>query len=433
MDYKKVIQEFSYIKSVKGELTLPGDKSISHRAIIFSALAEGMSRVKNLSSAEDVNTTKEIVATLGTEFVIHNDELLIKGKGPFAFKRPLTELNSGNSGTSARLITAILGAQKFDSIIIGDESLSKRPMKRVTNPLQKMGMELTLSNDNYLPLKISAINKLNPISYRLEVASAQVKSAVLIAGLFIDDITEVIETIPTRNHTELMLGLPIVNSEGGIIIQSSSRYIPQPKKIFVPSDISTASFFIVLTLLMKDSELIIKNVSLNPSRTGMLDVLKSMGGNITIVSQSESCGEVYGDLLVKSSELINREIPKEIIPNIIDEIPILTIAGIFAHGKFKVSDCKELRVKESDRIKSIVHNLRQFGLKVEEHEDGFEFESTEPLQSEIITFESFGDHRIAMAFSIFSLLLEQGGKINNFDCVKISNPQFIEQIKNIIG
>ncbi|MBX2975874.1 MAG: 3-phosphoshikimate 1-carboxyvinyltransferase [Ignavibacteriaceae bacterium] len=428
-----MIQEFSHIKSVKGELTLPGDKSISHRAIIFSALAEGISRVKNLSSAEDVNTTKEIFSALGTEYDIHNDELLIKGKGLFAFKKPLTELNSGNSGTSARLITAILGAQKFDSIIMGDESLSKRPMKRVTNPLQKMGMNLTLSNDNYLPLKISAVNKLNPISYCLEVASAQVKSAVLIAGLFIDDITEVIETIPTRNHTELMLGLPIVNSEGGIIIQSSSKYIPKPQKIFVPSDISTASFFIVLTLLMKDSELIIKNVSLNPSRTGILEVLKKMGGNITIVSQSESCGELLGDLLVKSSDLFNIEIPKEIIPNIIDEIPILTIAGIFADGKFKVSDCKELRVKESDRIKSMVYNLRQFGLTVEEYEDGFEFESKELLQNEIVTFESFGDHRIAMAFSIFSLLLEQGGKINNFDCVKISNPQFIEQIKNIIG
>jgi len=426
-----VIQEFNHIETVNGQLSLPGDKSISHRALIFSALAKGKSIISNLSSAQDVNSTQEILHNCGIHFTSEQSKILVFGKGIWGLNRPQKILYAGNSGTTARLLSGLLPMQKFDSVISGDESLSKRPMKRVSQPLIKMGAKITLTDDNYLPLQIGKSNNLKAISYELDIPSAQVKSAILIAGLFLEDETQVIENVDTRNHTEVMLSLPVKKNDHQTIISSSIKYAPVPQEYFVPSDISTASFFIVLTLLLKNSSLLIKNCSLNPSRTGILKVLKQMGANIEILNNFISSGEVYGDILVKSSNLVNIEIDSNIIPNIIDEIPILTIAGIFADGNFKINGAKELRVKESDRIKSIVTNIQKLGLNIEEHEDGFSVFGN--IQNKSVLFESFGDHRIAMAFSILSLILEQGGKINNFECIKISNPQFIEQLNQIIG
>lgn len=425
-----MITKFEKINKINGELYLPGDKSISHRSVMFASMAEGKSIIKNLSFGEDVKSTSRCFKELGVEINHFENHTEVIGKGFKGFKKPKGELDCGNSGTTVRLISSILSPQNFESMLIGDESLSKRPMKRVIEPLSLMGVSIN-SNNGFLPLEINPVECIKPISYELQVASAQVKSALLLCGLHSEEPSFIIEAKETRDHTERILGLPVKVENGKRIIESSKKYYPQAKEYFVPSDISTAAFFMILTLLSKDSELLIKNVSLNPSRTGIITVLQKMSGNIEIVNRQSSSGEDYGDLLIKSSNLVNIEIPSEIIPNIIDEIPILAIAGIFAEGKFKISEADELRVKESDRIKSMVYNLQLLGINVKETTDGFEFENNR-TDFETKAFESFDDHRIAMAFAVFSLLNKNGGEVNNFDCAKISNPNFISQLNSII-
>ncbi len=424
-----MVKELSKINKVSGELELPGDKSISHRAVMFSALADGESRIFNLSNGEDVKSTQKCFAALGAEIKKESDHLVVKGCGFKGFKKPVQALDAGNSGTTARLISGILIAQNFESEIIGDESLSIRPMKRIITPLTAMGGKIGASERSTLPLKFFPSDEIIPITYELPMASAQVKSAVLLAGLHSAKRTSVIEKIPSRDHTERMLGLSSSFKGTDKIIFSSSENYPQPKEYFVPSDISTAAFFIILSLLLNDSELKIKNVSLNPTRTGILDVLKRMGANIEIQHEQEAAGEPFGDLIIKSSQLKNVELPKEIIPNIIDEIPILSIAGIFAEGSFSVNHAEELRGKETDRITALCKNFKELGLEVDEQEDGFTVSGE--IKNKNVIFESFGDHRIAMAFAVLSFVLEEGGKVNNFNCVNISNPDFENQIKKI--
>ena len=264
----------------------------------------------------------------------------------------------------------------------------------------------------------------------LPVASAQVKSAVLIAALHCDGITSVTDMYQTRDHTERMLNLKTKFSGKEKVIYSSKENYPLPKSYFIPSDISTASFFIVLTLLLKNSELKLKNICLNETRIGILKVLKEMGGNIEIQNEKESTGELFGDITVKSSKLKNIEIKDEIIPNIIDEIPILSVAGLFAEGTFQIQNAKELRKKESDRIKSLCYNYRLLGIKADESPDGFTIAGE--IKNYSPTFESYDDHRIAMAFSVLSMLLKDGAKMNKFECVSISNPNFISQLKRIV-
>ncbi len=425
-----MIQEFNKINKVEGELELPGDKSISHRAVMFAAMAKGKSSISNLSNGEDVKTTQHIFEQLGAIIINKKNYIEIDGVGFKGFKKTETVLDAGNSGTTTRLLSGILAAQNFKSEIIGDESLSKRPMKRVITPLSAMGGKISASENFTLPLKIFPSENLTAIKYELPIASAQIKSAVLLAGLHLEDETSVIEKFPSRDHTERMLGLRIEENEKGRIIYSSKQNYPEAKKYFVPSDISTASFFIVLVLLSKNSFLRIKNVSLNPSRIGIINILKQMGGQIEFENEKVTAGEPYGDVLIKSSELSNIKIEEEIIPNIIDEIPILSVAGIFAEGKFEIRNAKELRGKESDRINSLCSNFKKLGLTVEEFEDGFIIDGA--LTNNLYTFESYEDHRIAMAFSILSLLLIDGSKVNNFNSVKISNPNFLIQLKQII-
>lgn len=425
-----MIQEFNRIEKVKGELNLPGDKSISHRAIIFSAMAGGVSEINNLSDGEDVKSTIYCLEAIGTEIERVGRSAKVRGRGFKNFTKTSSPLNAGNSGTSARLFTGLLAAQNFDSVIIGDESLSNRPMDRVIHPLKLMGANIYSTIDGTLPIKIFPVNKLNPIDYILPVASAQVKSAVLIAALHDDGITSVTDKYATRDHTERMLNLRTIFSGKEKVIYSSRENYPLPKSYFVPSDISTASFFIVLTLLSKNSELKITDVSLNETRIGVLKVLKEMGGNIEIQNEKESNGESFGDIIVKSSKLKNIEIKNEIIPNIIDEIPILSVAGLFAEGIFQIENAKELRKKESDRIKSLCYNYRLLGIIADESPDGFTL--TGEIQNHTPIFESFDDHRIAMAFSVLSTLLKDGAKMNKFECVSISNPNFISQLKRIV-
>lgn len=423
-------ESFNHIEKVKGELNLSGDKSISHRAVIFSSMAKGKSVIKNISTGEDVLSTINCFKNLGIEIENSNKELIINGKGYKGFTNPTQNLNAGNSGTTARLLTGLLCAQNFDSTIIGDESLSKRPMDRIIIPLQKMGAKIK-SQNNFLPLNIYHSPQLNNISYELPVASAQVKSSIILAGLHCEDITSVVEKIPSRNHTETMLGLDVKRGESGNTILVSKKNYPVASEYFIPSDISSAAFFIVLALINKDSSLRIKNVSLNETRKGFLNLLEEMGAKINYENISVSSGEVYGDVIVESSALKNINIPGKIIPNIIDEIPALSVAGLFAEGDFIIRNASELRKKESDRINSLCYNYKKLGLDVEEFDDGFKISGE--IRNKEVVFESFNDHRVAMAFGILALLLKEGGKVNNFRCVNISNPDFLNQLKQITG
>ena len=422
-------QSFNKINKVEGSLLLPGDKSISHRSVIFSAMAIGESVIHNLGNGEDVKSTISCFSSMGVHFDYHDDALIVKGLGFKRLKKPVSPLNAGNSGTTARLITGILVNQDFDSDIIGDESLSRRPMQRIITPLTLMGAKIQASPNSTLPLKIFGSNKIHAIEYEIPVASAQVKSCIILSGLHLDDETKVIEMIASRDHTERMLGLKVSYEGGKKIIQVSNKYYPVAGEYYVPGDISTAAFFLPLALLTPNSELLIKNVSLNETRSGIITILKAMGGNIETENIKQNNGEITGDLLIKSSKLHNIEIPPDIIPNIIDEIPILTVAGILASGKFSVRNAKELRGKESDRISAICYNLKHLGLNVTEYEDGFECDGE--INNPFPVFESFEDHRIAMSFGILSLLLLNGGKVNNFNSVSISNPDFIKQLKTI--
>jgi 3-phosphoshikimate 1-carboxyvinyltransferase len=425
----KMDQSFKKINQVSGEINLPGDKSISHRALLISSLAEGKSEIINLSDSEDIKSTINCLQKLGIEIRKSGDKTTVYGRGFQGYQKPLNYLNAGNSGTTARLLSGVLVAQKFDSVITGDKSLSLRPMLRLTEPLTKMGARISISENGTLPAFVSATDKLNAIEYQLPVPSAQVKSAILFAGLHVHNLTKVIEVSKTRNHTENLLDLKVELLGGKIISHSSRDNYPVAKYYFVPGDISSALFFVVLTLLRNNSNSVIKNVSLNSSRTEAINILISMGADIRIEEIGISNNEPFGNLIIRSSELKNIKIDNERIPLIIDEIPILTIAGIFADGNFELRGAKELRVKESDRIRAICTNLKKTGLKVEEYEDGFMISGE--VQKNIENFESFGDHRIAMTFAIVSSLLNEGGKVADFDCVRISNPDFLKQLDSI--
>lgn len=421
--------ELSKIPGVNGTLCLPGDKSISHRTVMFAAMADGVSVIENLSNAEDVHSTIKCFRQLGCKINWQGKILNVEGCGFKGFNAPAGPLDAGNSGTTTRLLSGLLAVQDFPSVIIGDESLSKRPMKRVIEPLSVMGAKLEATPSMTLPMNIYPSGNMHAVNYELKVASAQVKSAILIAGLHFDEVTRVREFVQTRNHTENLLGLKVEAENGYYEISSSKTNYPVPGSYFVPSDISTAAFFIVLALLTEGSRLNIKNIGLNESRTGLIRILQEMGGSIQIENSRTVMGESFGDLIVTGSQLRNISIPSELIPNIIDEIPILAVAGIFAEGEFRISGAKELRYKESDRISAVCENMKTAGITVKEFEDGFSL-SGSPGSSKMV-FESYHDHRIAMAFAVLSSVMEQGGAINNFECVAISNPDFLKQLQSV--
>lgn len=422
-------QKFSNISKVRGELSLPGDKSISHRALIFSALADGKSSINNLADSQDVNTTIECFVKLGVNIDKTDEVYRIEGAGINGFIEPDSPLYCGNSGTTSRLISGVLAVQDFPTVITGDESLSNRPMGRILEPLEKMGCKIK-STDGKLPLHFLASDRIKAIDYILPVASAQVKGAVLLAGLHSEEFTTVEENnLYTRDHTERMLNLPVEITRGKKITKISSAFYPKPADYFIPGDISTAAFFIVLALLSKNSNILLRNISLNETRTNFLNLLISMGAEIRITPKGNSNNEPYGDVIVKSSELKNIEIDPDIIPGLIDEIPILSIAGALAENNFIVRGAKELRVKESDRINSICLNLTKAGFDITEFDDGFSISGK--LESGYKSFESYDDHRIAMAFSVLASLMEQGSEVNGFECVSVSNPNFLNQLTSI--
>ncbi|MDD8016737.1 MAG: 3-phosphoshikimate 1-carboxyvinyltransferase [Bacteroidota bacterium] len=423
-----MIKSISKAKSLRGEIIVPGDKSISHRAVMLGGISNGTTEITGFLEAADPLSTLSCYRAMGIESKVENGKLFIFGKGIHGLQKPSSVLDAGNSGTTMRLLSGILAGQKFPTSISGDQYLNKRPMKRIIDPLTKMGAKIASTEKYTAPLNISPVEKLRAIEYELPVASAQVKSAVLLAGLYADGVTKVIESKQSRDHTERMLNLSTEEINGKNIVSVTGGMKLTAKEFIIPGDPSSAAFFVVAGLISKSSEIIIRNVGLNPTRTGFLNVLRQMGGRIRIENERVVAGEPIGDLIVTSSELkSNLILQGDIIPNIIDEIPILSIAAAHAIGSFEVRGAKDLRNKETDRIVAVCKNLRAMGLTVDEFEDGFAFDSKNKLFNN--NFESFDDHRIAMAFGIASLALEGESKITNAECVNISYPNFWDTLQ----
>lgn len=436
-------------KHLTGEINLPGDKSISHRAAMLSAMAIGETRIENYASSADCASTLGCLIDLGVEIRRENSTVYVKGVGKNGFRAPSKQLDCGNSGTTVRLLSGILAGQSFDSVLVGDESLSKRPMRRVIEPLTQMNAKIE-AIDNHLPLTVKGVHPLRPISYEMPVASAQVKSCVLLAGLNAGGKSKIQNpkskkrTPSSRNHTELMLAYlganleeNYIEAEGGYVqeISVDGNSTLTAKDLLIPSDISSAAFFIVAAACLKDSEIVLRNVGLNPSRTAILEVLKNFGAKIEVNNKKTVCNEIIGDLRVTGSDkfaaqTVSNIIGGEIIANLIDEIPILAIFGTRLENGLEIRNAAELRVKESDRISTVVENLRRMNAQIEEFPDGFKVYRSNLKGA---TIDSFGDHRIAMAFSIAGLFADGKTDIVGAECAAVSFPEFYETLSKIVN
>ena len=422
---------FTKVNSLKGEVSIPGDKSISHRAVMFGSLAEGTTEVTNFLQGADCLSTISCFRKLGIEIENTFQRILIHGKGLHGLTEPSDTLDTGNSGTTTRLISGILAGQRFTTILNGDASIQTRPMKRIMTPLSMMGADITsLKGNDCAPLRICG-GQLHGVAYTSPVASAQVKSCILLAGLYADAPTSVTESVLSRNHTELMLagfGAHVTSSGTTATIE------PEPDlngmKIEVPGDISSAAYFLAAGLMIPNSEIMIKNVGINPTRDGILRVAKEMGGDITILNEKTSGGEPTCDLLVRSSSLKGVTIGGEIIPTLIDEIPMIAVMACFAEGITTIKDAQELKVKESNRIDTVVTNLKAMGAHIEATDDGMIIEGGYPLHGAVI--DSHLDHRIAMSFAIGALGADGETRIEGADCVKISYPEFYQTLEKLI-
>lgn len=410
-------------QGLKGLFSVPGDKSISHRALFIGALAEGTSVIKGLSRGDDPLSTMRCLRALGVEILDQRDQVTIVGRGLKGLRPARNELDAGNSGTTIRLLTGILSGQRFDSTISGDASLRRRPMKRIIDPLTMMGAKIKATENLTPPVAITGVPKLSSITYELPVASAQVKSALLFAGLFADGTTTVVESIRTRDHTERMLGLKVVAGGSKTVIEVEGGTKIEPRDFRVPGDFSSAAFLLVAGLLVPGSDLTIRNVGLNPTRTKLLDILCNHGANVAILNREVIGGEPVGDIRVRSSELHgDLTLGGNDVAALIDEIPSLVVAWMFSNFNLTLRDARELRVKESDRIKALVVNLRAVGLDVTEFDDGFAFRGNNDVLGGVI--DSFDDHRIAMAFGVAGLRTKEGIRVQRADCVSISYPRF---------
>jgi 3-phosphoshikimate 1-carboxyvinyltransferase len=421
------------VKTVSGVIEVPADKSITHRAVMLSSIAEGDSVVRNYLPSDDCNRTIEAFRKMGVEIKVDGGNLYIKGVG-LNLKKPQDgryNIYAGNSGTTARLISGILVGQDFETTVTGDDSLSKRPMERVIRPLSKMGAEIT-SNDNLLPVMITGKNPLKAINYENSKATAQVKSAVLFAGLYADGATTYSEPVKSRDHSERMLkafGVDIRINENSVTIYPTQKLNPQD--ITVPGDISSAAFFIAAALIVPGSSLTIKNVGVNPTRDGLIDVLKRMGAGISLTNPREISNELVCDIEVKYSKLKAVSIDASIVPRMIDEIPIFVLIATQAEGITRISGAGELKVKESDRISAVASQFKKLGVQVEALNDGFIINGNRnvPLNGNLL--DSFEDHRIAMTLSIASLIAGGETIIKDSSCVDISFPNFYEVLNSI--
>ncbi|WP_088044142.1 3-phosphoshikimate 1-carboxyvinyltransferase [Bacillus sp. EAC] len=414
-----------------GEVTIPGDKSISHRAIMFGSLANGTTRVTNFLLGEDCLSTIDCFRKLGVHIDVQDEEVIVYGKGIEGLTEPNSVLDVGNSGTTARLIMGILSGLPFHSVLVGDESIAKRPMKRVSNPLRLMGALIDGREDaTYTPLSIRG-GKLSSISYHSPVSSAQVKSSILLAGLFANGTTVVTEPEKSRDHTERMLkafGCDLKVDGNSVSITGNQSL--KSTSVTVPGDISSAAFFLVAGSIIPNSEILLKNVGVNPTRTGILTVLERMGANITLENEKIVNGEPIADLRVKSSKLKATTIGGEEIPTCIDELPIIALAAAFASGETIIKDAEELRVKETDRIQTVVEELTKLGVNIEATKDGMIIQGESSLIASNV--KSHGDHRMGMMLSIAALVAEGETEIENIECIAVSFPNFKEQLNELI-
>lgn len=416
---------------LKGSFELIGDKSISHRAVMFSSISKGHNKISNFLIGEDCLSTISCFRKMGVDIQIDGKDVYVKGNGLYGLQKPKEILDVGNSGTTIRLMMGILAGNKFDATLIGDNSIAKRPMKRVTDPLRLMGCNIEGKDDaNYTPIKIYG-GDLKAIDYHMPVASAQVKSALILASLYANDTSFIYEKVKSRNHTEIMLksfGADINVENLKISVNPVNELFSQD--IYVPGDISSAAFIIVSALITKGSEVIIKNVGLNETRTGIIDVVKNMNGNIEIINERLVGGELVGDLLVRyTKDLCATTIDKDIIPRLIDEIPVIAVLATQAEGTTIIKDAQELKVKESNRIKSMVENLKILGADIEELEDGMIIKGKSKLNGGKI--KTFKDHRIAMAFSTLNLISDEKIKLDDEDCINVSFPGYFDLIKSL--
>ena len=412
-------------RGLVGKITVPGDKSISHRSVMLAALGDSPVKIENFLKAADTLSTVGVMRELGAKIEFSADNVLtVKGNGLCGLKEPQNTLDAGNSGTTLRLLMGLLAGANISANFIGDASLSKRPMKRITDPLALMGAKIE-TTDGKLPIKILKTDKrLKGIEYKMPVASAQLKSALLLAGLFADGETKIIEPNISRDHTERMLaafGAKITRENNGVTIKSAEK-LSAPKNIFVPGDISSSAYFIVAALIIPGSDLIIENIGVNPTRTGIIDILKEMGANIALENTRVICGEEIADIHIKYGELKGVNIGREIMGRLIDEIPIIAVAAAFAKGETKISGAEELRVKETDRIKAVATSFNKFAEgMITETNDGMIIKGG--LDLNYATADSFDDHRMAMSLAILGAAAN-GAEIINAECVNISYPEF---------
>jgi 3-phosphoshikimate 1-carboxyvinyltransferase len=424
-------------KYLTGSLDPPGDKSISHRYAMLAGLAEGTSELRHFSAAADCHSTLACMSALGAEVKIEKDIVRVTGGGARGLRSSWRALDAGNSGTTMRLLAGILAGQNFSSKLTGDASLQKRPMKRVIAPLREMGAKIRGRDDNFAPLEIRGA-PLMAIDYMMPVASAQVKSAVLLAGLFAQGVTAVTEPARTRDHTELALeqfGASIERKGRTITIQGLASTNGDVKltaqSLDIPGDLSSAVFLVAAASLLPDSNVLIRNVGLNPTRTAILDFFASMGAAIQILNLNSHHGEVVGDLSVKGSALKGCTIGGGQIPLLIDELPMLAALGPFTEEGIEIRDAAELRVKESDRIAALAENLRRMGARVEERQDGLQIEGRHAGRLHGAEIEPRGDHRIAMAFAVAGLAAQGNTVIRDAECANVSFPTFFSELKRL--
>lgn len=415
--------------NLKGTLTVPGDKSISHRAVMFGSLARGTTRISHFLEGADCLSTISCFRKMGIEIDRNKDEILVHGRGLHGLTAPTEILDVGNSGTTTRLISGILAGQTFTSELDGDDSIRTRPMKRIMTPLASMGADITSRLDNGCAPLIIHGRPLHAAHYDSPVASAQVKSCVLLAGMYADGITSVTEPFLSRNHTEIMLNYfgAEITSEG-----TTASIRPEPvlegRDIQVPGDISSAAYFIAAGLLTPGSEILLKNVGINPTRAGIIKVCMDMGADITLLNESTE-GEPTADLLIRTSSLKGTTIEGSIIPTLIDEIPMLAVMAAFAEGTTIIRDAQELKVKESDRIAVMVDNLRRMGADIEGTDDGMIIHGGRPLHGAVI--DSHLDHRIVMSFAVAGTICDGTVEILNGECVNISYPEFYHDLYSL--
>ena len=409
------------IKKAVGQIKVPGDKSISHRAVMLGSLANGVTEISGFLKGADCLSTIDCFRKMGIDIDINGENVTVHGNGLRGLKKPDEMLYTGNSGTTTRLLCGILAGQNFDTSITGDVSIQKRPMGRVVKPLSMMGAKI---ENEYCPLYITG-TKLHGIDYKMPVASAQVKTAIILAGLYADGETVIHEIEKSRDHTELMLsamGADLTVDNLDITVKPTNDLTAF--NVDVPGDISSAAFFLVLGAIMPNSQITVTNVGINPTRTGIIDVLKDMGADITLENVHTSAGETVADITVRSSSLKGTTVGGDIIPRLIDELPIIAVAAVFANGQTVIKDAQELKVKETNRIRAIVDEFNKCGIDITETDDGMIINGGKSIHG--ADFKTYGDHRMAMSLTVLAQLADGESTLDDSDCACVSYPTFFD-------